>query len=556
MTTKTTLTPLRSTCARFARIKRRRQDISPRPAAALLPGELALLIESLRQSQRELDALFNQTLEGVFFMTLDAPVRWDNHVDKDAVLEYIFKHLRMTRVNDAMLAQYHAGREQFIGLTAEDFFLHDPEHGKDVFRQLYDAGHLHIETDERRFDGTQMWIEGDYICIYDELGHITGHFGVQRDVSERKRGEQALRDAQSRYRALFDQSNDAVFILDLNGRHLEANRQAAAMLGYSVEEIQHLSYRDLSAEVEQSNAVREAMLAGRHVPPYERIFRKKDGTLVPVEVNVEIVRDSSGSPLHIQSIVRDIRQRKQAQQQEIALALEQARMRMLAGFVQDAGHEFRTPLSIINSSVYLMSLSEDPERRESYALRVDQQVMRIKKLVDMLILLVKVDSGEPMHTVRVDINMLAVALYKEISQPSTHYIPRLHLELTEELPPVEVSEPYLREALLALLDNAQRYTDPEGIVILRTLPHELGVAVQIADTGSGIPEEHLEHIFELFWRHDDVHSTPGFGLGLPLARRIVERHGGSIAVQSTVGSGTVFTIVLPAATDAHASSER
>jgi PAS domain S-box-containing protein len=150
---------------------------------------------ALLESEWKLELFFSQSLDGFFFMMIDEPVRWDDSVNKDEVLDYVFAHQRITKVNDAMLAQYGATREQFLGLTPNDLFAHDLAHGREVWRKFFDEGRLHVETYERKLDGTPMWIEGDYICFYDGGGRILGHFGIQRDVTERKHAEAALRKA-------------------------------------------------------------------------------------------------------------------------------------------------------------------------------------------------------------------------------------------------------------------------------------------------------------------------------------------------------------------------
>ena len=97
-----------------------------------------------------LELFFSQSLDGFFFMMIDEPVAWDDSVDKERVLDYVFEHQRMTKVNDAMLAQYGATRESFLGTTPKDLFRHDLAHGRRVWREFFDRGRLHIETDERR----------------------------------------------------------------------------------------------------------------------------------------------------------------------------------------------------------------------------------------------------------------------------------------------------------------------------------------------------------------------------------------------------------------------
>jgi PAS domain S-box-containing protein len=151
-----------------------------------------------------LELFFSQSLDGFFFMMIDEPVRWDDSVDKETTLDYVFEHQRVTKVNDAMLAQYGATRESFLGTTPKDLFRHDLAHGRRVWRDFFDNGRLHVETDERRLDGTPIRIEGDYLCFYDEQGRITGHFGIQRDVTERERATQALRQFNRRLQVLHD----------------------------------------------------------------------------------------------------------------------------------------------------------------------------------------------------------------------------------------------------------------------------------------------------------------------------------------------------------------
>jgi formate hydrogenlyase transcriptional activator len=160
--------------------------------------------QSPMDANDRLELFFSQSLDGFFFMMLDDPIRWDDTVDKDAALDYVFAHQRITKVNDAMLAQYGVAREEFLGLTPADLYRHDIAYGRRVWREFFDRGRLHVETDERRFDGTPIKIEGDYLCFFDAHGRITGHFGIQRDVTERKRAEEQLRHYNLRLQAFHE----------------------------------------------------------------------------------------------------------------------------------------------------------------------------------------------------------------------------------------------------------------------------------------------------------------------------------------------------------------
>jgi diguanylate cyclase (GGDEF)-like protein/PAS domain S-box-containing protein len=165
----------------------------------------------------------------------------------------------------------------------------------------------------RRKDGSIYYESATISPITDLNGVVTHYLAVKEDITERKRIEEALRASEARFRALFDQTHDAVFILNLEGQHIAVNQRAADMLGYSIDELLRLSMHDTSIEIDQSQSIIDRLLAGEHVPLYERRFRRKDGQVFPVEINAELIRDKSGSPLHIQSVVRDISQRKQVE---------------------------------------------------------------------------------------------------------------------------------------------------------------------------------------------------------------------------------------------------
>jgi formate hydrogenlyase transcriptional activator len=159
-------------------------------------------------TEKQLELFFSQSLEGFFFMMLDEPVPWNETVDKEEILDYVFSHQRITRVNDAMLEQYRATRDSFIGLTPAQLYRHDPGYGRRIWREFFDRGRLHVETEERRLDESPMWIEGDYICLHDGEGCIAGHFGIQRDITERKQSEEALRRYHHRLLVLRDTDRD------------------------------------------------------------------------------------------------------------------------------------------------------------------------------------------------------------------------------------------------------------------------------------------------------------------------------------------------------------
>jgi PAS domain S-box-containing protein len=160
---------------------------------------------ALRESQNLLELFFSQSLDGFFFMMLDQPLHWSETTDKETALDYVFAHERITKVNAALLAQYGAREDQLIGLTPAELLAHDIPSARMRWREFLDTGHLHRETEERTLDGRPITIEGDYICLYDAEGRLIGHFGIQRDITDRRlaenevlRSRQELRDLTAR----------------------------------------------------------------------------------------------------------------------------------------------------------------------------------------------------------------------------------------------------------------------------------------------------------------------------------------------------------------------
>ncbi len=176
-------------------------------------------------------------------------------------------------------------------------------------------------------DGSSRWVEaiGTNLLHEPSVGAIVINY---RDITERKQAEEALQKSERTYRALFEHANDAIFLLNLEGVQIAANQKAADMLGYERDELIGMTVKDIVAPREYSAAENKmaTLLAGQSLPIYERMFRKKNGTEFPVEVNVALVRDAEDKPFYIQSIVRDITERKLA---EDALEESERRYRTL-----------------------------------------------------------------------------------------------------------------------------------------------------------------------------------------------------------------------------------
>lgn len=253
------------------------------------------------------------------------------------------------------------------------------------YEQVYTAINRHFEgqteiyASEHRVlckDGSYKWVlDRGKVITRDAQGKPLRVIGTHTDISARKVTEEALRESEARFRSLFEQTHDAVFLLDLEGRHLTSNKRAADMLGYAQDELLCLSYKEISAETEASWEVIRRLVAGEHLPLFERQFRKKDGQVFPVEINVELVKDQDGKPLHIQSVVRDISRRKKAEE-GLTKANEQLSLRVAE--VEQLQEELREqalhdPLTGLYNRRYLAEMLEHEiarARREQSSLSI------------------------------------------------------------------------------------------------------------------------------------------------------------------------------------------
>ncbi|TAG72576.1 MAG: PAS domain S-box protein [Oscillatoriales cyanobacterium] len=286
--------------------------------------------EFLRESQEQLELFFSQSLDGFFFMMLDEPVYWDDTSDKEKVLDYVFSNGRVTKANDALIAQYGATREEFIGVTLNSFLFHNLAGDREIIRQFFDAGRIHIENDNRKFDGELIWVEGDYICIDDSQGRIAGYFGVQRDISDRKKAEAALRDSEERFRATVEQAAVGITHCDKNGRYLRVNQKFCNILGYTAEELLCGTWMDVSyCEDLEPDREKNNRLFDREIDCFnmEKRLVCQDGSLIWVNITVSLVQEPLSGAIYNVAVIEDISDRKKA---EAALKESEERFRQLA----------------------------------------------------------------------------------------------------------------------------------------------------------------------------------------------------------------------------------
>ena len=278
------------------------------------------------------------------------------------------------------------------------------------------------------------------------------------------------------------------------------------------------------------------LLAGRALAPVDNITslaRRISAERLGQRLNLRLPNDEIG---RLASTFNDMIQR-----------LDDGFMRQRQ-FTTDASHELRTPLTIMKGQIDVaLQRQRDPEDYRRVLQAVNEEVDRLIRLAGSLLTLTRADAGQiPMTLETIDLGEVANGALEQVRSPATDK--NVGLEI-EPGPPesVRADENLLLQLVLNLLDNAIKYTPGGGQVILGWKLNENYVELQVRDTGIGIDQENIPYLFDRFYRVDKARSRTdgGVGLGLAISRWIAEAHGGSIRVESALGKGSIFTLLLP-----------
>ncbi len=408
------------------------------------------------------------------------------------------------------------------------------------------------------YDNKGTWVFAKASPLHDQAGNMMGAIESIHDITERKQAEEALRNSEGHLHTLVQTIPDLIWLKNKDGVYISCNKMFERFFGAREADIVGKSDYDF-VDRELGDFFlehdRKAMQAGKPTSNEEWITFADDGHRALLDTIKTPMYNDKGTLIGVLGIGRDITERKQAEQRAFELALERERMALLTKFILDVSHEFRTPLAIMQTNLYLLERLEDPAKRQRKLAQIGDQVTGITRLVELLVEMARLDSGVPFTTTPTDLNQWIGAVAAKLGGAAAAKGLTLQLALTPDLPLVPADGNRLDRALHELLDNAVRFTPTGGSVTVRTASDADGVTVEVQDTGPGIPPDVLPHIFERFYRQDVTHTTPGFGLGLPIARAIVERHGGRLEVESQPGAGSVFRIRFPWPNSAEASAQ-
>lgn len=370
-----------------------------------------------------------------------------------------------------------------------------------------------------------------------------------------KQIQNELEESEARYRSVVSTMSEGVILQAHDGTIQASNAAAEQILGLSVEQMMGLNSIDPRWRAIHEDGspypgeIHPTMLSLQTGQAYSNVVmgvHKPDDTLSWILINSQpIFHPQETEPYAVVASFTDITQRKLAQQREIDIAIEKERLALLSQFVQDLSHEFKTPLTIMKSSLFLMRRTDDLAYYKKKLDMIETQIDRINKLVDMIAILSRLDSNAAFTYSPYNFNQIIQNLHYDMNDQFISKNISFSLNLAENLPESSIDVSQMIQAIRHVLDNALRFTDSGGSVTVSTTHDEGNIVIQVQDTGIGIADDVLPYIFDRFYRQDIAHHTPGFGLGLTIAHIIVERHHGEITVETTVGEGSVFKIILP-----------
>ncbi len=378
-------------------------------------------------------------------------------------------------------------------------------------------------------------------------------WGIAVDTTERTRAEQALKESERMFRALFETSAQGVMLHE-NELFSAVNPAAARIFGVEPEDLVGMHPRDFAPEF-QPDGVPSAIAAQQRLEDclehgttkFEWAQLHRDGHEVMMEVTLTMIE--GGRNGLIQAVVTDISERKRAElEMKRALERERELNQLKNNFVSMVSHEFRTPLGIIQSSAEILAdyiERLDPAEREEQLRSIIKNSRRMAGLMEDVLLLGRLDAGRMVFRPGpLDLGALCRRIVDELHSISSERCPIRFF--TAGVPAaIQADERLLRHILINILSNAVKYSEEGEAVVFQVTGTEDALRFHVRDRGIGIPREDQQRLFDAFQRGSNVGQRPGTGLGLVIVKQSVELHGGTIEVDSEVGSGTTVRVFIP-----------
>src|SRR5437016_2498446 len=381
-------------------------------------------------------------------------------------------------------------------------------------------------------------------------GDVAGLMGAIIDITGRKQAEAALRESEERFRRTFELAGSGVAHIGMDRRFIRVNRRLCEILGYAEDELLRLTGREIShpEDLDVINAQRPRLYAGEiDAVRAEKRYVRKDGSIVWVSFAMVVERDAAGEPQYEIALFDDITARKAA---EAALRGAHEELKRsnaeLEQFAYVASHDLQEPLRMVSSYTQLLMRRYgdklDGDAKEFTAFIVDGAT-RMKQLIEDLLAYSRVGTR--------DKNFKPVDSESSLRRALTNLRAAIQdsgaTVTQDKLPTIPCDEVQLAQLFQNLIGNALKFRKPDAAPAVHVGAADQGAEWEftVRDNGIGIEPQYFERIFMVFQRLHDKGEYPGTGIGLAIVKKVVERHGGRIRVQSQPGAGTTFHFTMP-----------
>jgi PAS domain S-box-containing protein len=433
--------------------------------------------------------------------------------------------------------------EELIGVPITEIFT--PEAGRDVedcFRKADELGHCAFESVQRRKDGGVLPVMADVTSVKNDYGELVYRSLNIRDLTETYQARLALQKSEAELREAqrlahvgnwnWDAANDAVTWSEEIYRIFGLDSRLPAPPFYSGH--QRLFTPESMARLEA--AVADALKHGKAYEIELELIRP-DGATRWIAARAEPVRDASGGIAGLYGTVQDITQLRHL-------------MKMREEWTSVVAHDLRQPIGNITMSVDLLArlhIGEMNEREKLMINRIRSAASNLARMVDDLLDVARMESKN-LHVERNWIDPRAVV--RESIERLSYITKGAHIRVleAEELVPVFADAVRIEQVLGNLISNAVKYGDPGREILIRLEPrNDNEIEILVTNHSKGIPPDELPHLFDRFSRSKSVRGSgvPGLGLGLYIAKGIIEAHGGRIWAESVTGGATTFHFTIP-----------
>ena len=426
-------------------------------------------------------------------------------------------------------------------------FEMETEQKEAISALLKSRGHIvGFKAKLQRRDGQSIWISLNAHTVRDDDGNILMYEGTAEDITDRERAEEAVRESETRYRTTFDTTGTAMFLIDRDAVISEANREMEKVYGYSREEVVgKMKYMELimPEDIELVKDYSRKLVSGEIRGPVKLEIRGRHKTGRPIDaiITVNLMRGIDKSVISFM----DITEKKASER------LQKEKAEQLRDFLDIAAHELRHPATLLKG--YAITLNKhwgnmnDEMMRDALSaieLGSDRLVHIVEELLDV----------SRLQRDRFTVNM-GIASAKQQAERALEEMEarkadtKIVLDMEDDASTVWADPERLTRLFIILLDNAVKYSPPGEVVELRGRRRDSKAVFSVLDRGSGVSEEDQGKIFDRFYQVGDVlhHTGPGLGLGLYIAKRIIDAHGGRIWYEPREGGGSVFSFSITSA---------